>query len=597
MAFCRIIKEAKHYGETISLLHVLILSFVFTLISVLAQHGGTLLIETEVRLPFYLSDTPLLNKIFDSQVIEGDRFRARELSYVLDFIDSKFIEWSIENGFPHLLSLTHYLFSIITGCLLWLFCMKELKLGPLTGMGLLVLFWTSPSVFCGGVYFRAAKIAVALLAAVLFYVLYRAAVVSAEKTDSGMSKKLLLVYCAAVFLITFLDEQGLFFAFSVILFLSIWGLFFRKRIIYIMLFTGVAGVLLHMLYRYIIAPQLILMINGYRPSFDYQSLSVQAFINNMGYYLSAGFYLYLEVFRFLTGSPPRTAAIVILLLLVSASAYYLYARLGSMTDKDKKFFVRAFMALFTVNVLLIVMNALMFSRHPLLVLPDVTRIYYLLPVNAVLVMTLAVGAANFQKQNASKRVFSVLICLAVAGNMAALPGHRDIIVNGYNKYLIQSSSGILNVLKNIDALDTVRDPVIRQNLVFKFFKSRNDNPPEGLDKYHEKGIYYAERGQYRKAVEHFSMAIIQHPDNIQYRLSRAYIFFKLCNYQQAVDDLSEVISRKPDYAEAYSNRGIAYINQGDRERGCRDAQKACALGSCTLLEKTKKQGICGSLTR
>jgi len=35
---------------------------------------------------------------------------------------------------------------------------------------------------------------------------------------------------------------------------------------------------------------------------------------------------------------------------------------------------------------------------------------------------------------------------------------------------------------------------------------------------------------------------------------------------------------------AYSNRGDAYLNQGDKESGCRDAQKACELGNCKLLE-------------
>ncbi len=594
MALSKFINAANRYSGKISLFHVVILSCLLAAISVAAQHGGSVNIETEVRLPFYLSDIPLLNKIFDSQIIEGDRFRARELSYVLDYIDSKFIECGIENGFPHFLSLMHYLLSIMTGCLLWLFCVKELKLGPLTGIGLLVLFWTSPSVFGGGGYFRAAKIAVAFLAAVLFYVIYRAAVISAEKPDSGISKKLWLAYCAAVFLITFLDEQGLFFAFSVILFLFIWGLVFRKREIYIMLVTGIAGVVLHMLYRYIIAPHLILMINGYWPNFDYQALSVQAFFNQMGYYLSAGLYLYLEVFRFLTGNAPRPAAIGILLLLVFASAYYLYARSGLMTDKDKKFFIWVFIELFIVNILLILMNALMFLRHPLLVLPDVSQVYYLLPTNVVMAMMLGVLGGNFQKQHTSRRAFSVLICLAIAGNIAALPGHRNVIMSGYNKHLIQSSSDMLNVLKNIDSLDKVGSPSITQNLVFKFFKSRKEKHPDGHEGYHEKGIYYAEHGQYRNAIDNFSMAVIQEPGNIRFRLSRAFLFFKLGDYQQAINDLNEVILRKPDYAEAYNNRGFAYLNQGNRDFGCADAQKACALGNCSLMEKTKRQGICGS---
>jgi tetratricopeptide (TPR) repeat protein len=595
MALSKFIKEAKLYSGKISLFHIIILSCFFALISIINQHGGTLHMETEVRLPFYLSDIPLVNKLFDSQIIEVDRFRARELSYVLDFIDSKFIELGIENGFPHFLSLTHYLFSIATGCLLWLFCVKELNLKPLTGIGLLMLFWTSPSIFLGGSYFRAAKIGVALLSVILFYVIYKAAVISEKKTDSEISKKLWLVYGAAVFLITFLDEQGLYFAFAVVVFLSIWGLIYRNRNIVIMLLTGIAGVFLHVLYRYILAPQLTFILNGYRPSFDYQTLSIQTFIKNMDYYISAGFFLYLETFRFLIGTPPRIAAIGFLLLFIIVPACHLYTRPG-LPDDNKKFFRLAFVELLMLNFLLIIMNALMFFRNPLIVWPNITRTYYFLPMNVVFAMTLAVLADIFQKSNIKKWLVSIMICLAIIGNIAALPKHNDIIRQGQESS-IGRSSDLLDALKNIDTLDNVKDPVVRQNLVFKFFKSQKDIPPGGSDEYHKKGIYDAERGRYRQAVDSFSKAIIQNPDNIQFRLSRAYICFKLGNYQQSIDDLNEVILRKPDYTEAYSNRGIAYINQGNKETGCRDAQKACALGNCSLLEKTKSQGICVSATR
>jgi hypothetical protein len=47
---------------------------------------------------------------------------------------------------------------------------------------------------------------------------------------------------------------------------------------------------------------------------------------------------------------------------------------------------------------------------------------------------------------------------------------------------------------------------------------------------------------------------------------------------------------KPDYADAYDNRGTLYLNQGNNELGCRDGKKACALGDCKLLKIAK--GYC-----
>jgi hypothetical protein len=49
---------------------------------------------------------------------------------------------------------------------------------------------------------------------------------------------------------------------------------------------------------------------------------------------------------------------------------------------------------------------------------------------------------------------------------------------------------------------------------------------------------------------------------------------------------------KPNDAEAYNNRGIAYFMQSNNELGCRDAQKVCAWGNCRLLELAKGQGRC-----
>ena len=66
----------------------------------------------------------------------------------------------------------------------------------------------------------------------------------------------------------------------------------------------------------------------------------------------------------------------------------------------------------------------------------------------------------------------------------------------------------------------------------------------------------------------------------------------LGQYQRAIEDFDKAIRLQPDLAEAYYNRGIAYLLQGKSNLGCRDAQKACALGDCQLLEGAKREGSC-----
>ena len=47
----------------------------------------------------------------------------------------------------------------------------------------------------------------------------------------------------------------------------------------------------------------------------------------------------------------------------------------------------------------------------------------------------------------------------------------------------------------------------------------------------------------------------------------------------------------PDYALSYYNRAAVYLNQGQRRQAARDAQTACSLGDCTILDLQEKRVI------
>jgi hypothetical protein len=46
------------------------------------------------------------------------------------------------------------------------------------------------------------------------------------------------------------------------------------------------------------------------------------------------------------------------------------------------------------------------------------------------------------------------------------------------------------------------------------------------------------------------------------------------------------------HANFYYNRGATYLLQGNNKLGCRDVQKACALGNFEVLEFAKSKGCC-----
>ena len=82
------------------------------------------------------------------------------------------------------------------------------------------------------------------------------------------------------------------------------------------------------------------------------------------------------------------------------------------------------------------------------------------------------------------------------------------------------------------------------------------------------------------------------PDYADAYNNRGGAYFKLGQYQSAVKDFSEAIRLKPDYADAYNNRGGAYFNLGNQKPGCYDAQKACKMGNCIALLWAKKRNYC-----
>ncbi len=116
--------------------------------------------------------------------------------------------------------------------------------------------------------------------------------------------------------------------------------------------------------------------------------------------------------------------------------------------------------------------------------------------------------------------------------------------------------------------------------------------PDNALAYYNRGAVYSKLGQTQRAIENYNEAIRLEPDYVSAYNNRGLAYTDLGQYQRAIEDCNEAIRLKPDHASAYNNRGVAYLIQGNKKMGCRDAQKACALGICKLLEFAKGEGLC-----
>jgi len=280
--------------------------------------------------------------------------------------------------------------------------------------------------------------------------------ISKKKLIFKFQKKMWILYSTSIFTITFLDEQGLFFAIVAIIFLSIYGIVIRHRNIYLMIVIGVASILFHLLYRYSIAPHLTFVLNGYWPGFDYQRLPIESFIKDIDSYLLSGLFLYVETLRFLIGNPSLALGYGLLVIFVLFPAVYLYTS-PELSPRYKKYFTLAFVGLLITNLFLVIlMNALMVLRHPFLISESgLTRSYYWLPTNVLLAMTLAILTGIFCRSRLARRLIFVFMCVAVIGNTLALPKHSSFL---RSQSFEEECKSLLNILTNMDSSNDSCNP-------------------------------------------------------------------------------------------------------------------------------------------
>ena len=112
------------------------------------------------------------------------------------------------------------------------------------------------------------------------------------------------------------------------------------------------------------------------------------------------------------------------------------------------------------------------------------------------------------------------------------------------------------------------------------------------DIYFNRGNAYFRLGKYQLALDDYNQSISMNPHFANAYNNRGFVYFKFDLYQQAFDDYSKAIALEPDNADAYNNRAFVYLNMGNSISGCKDARKACELGSCATLQSVAGKGLC-----
>lgn len=95
--------------------------------------------------------------------------------------------------------------------------------------------------------------------------------------------------------------------------------------------------------------------------------------------------------------------------------------------------------------------------------------------------------------------------------------------------------------------------------------------------YYEKGNEYYEQGDYDKAIENYSMAIILNPNFLECYFNRALCYYNKKNYNKAIEDYSRAAEIDPENPMIYNNRGDAYYRKQEFDSAIADYDKAISL--------------------
>ena len=85
------------------------------------------------------------------------------------------------------------------------------------------------------------------------------------------------------------------------------------------------------------------------------------------------------------------------------------------------------------------------------------------------------------------------------------------------------------------------------------------------------------RKEYEKSIEYYTKAIDLKPNFLEAYNNRGNAYCEMDEFDLAIDDFNEVVVIKPDYAEAYNNRGTAYKNKGNYDCAIMDYNTAIKL--------------------
>ena len=362
--------------------------------------------EANCFIMHYNSGQPLAKMIFDPLRTDWANYQARELSYVLDYFDARFIAECIKSNHAHFYSLSAIVLLIASAALIH----KKLKtLYPDAHPVMLLvppLFYVCSFMNEIG-FFRSAKPTVSFLLIGIFFT-FAGILKAPEKYQSFLS---LLAGSAALLIIPGFDRIGFFIAAVVAAAgASLMMLFSLKRFsgnaeyvkkvkkpLMILSLSALASVIISLIYNFHIAPKIVMALNNYHVAFNYQTFKTEprAFVDGMLFILTN----FGGLFQPAGDIIAVVSGITVLMIMILAAKRIC-------ENPQKILIMLALGGIFAVSV---ICSAMMIARHPVIL--DLPHGAYFQVFGTAFIGIFAI----ILLESADKTFKKILLVLAAAG--------------------------------------------------------------------------------------------------------------------------------------------------------------------------------------
>ncbi len=406
--------------------------------------------EARIFIPYHLSHSSLMVKVFDNRVLDYGMYQGRELSYAFDHLDILCIDWCIGHYIPHFFSIVHYVSWALILVILWQLFTKHFRLEKTISLLLMILFSSTPFMMLNGYYYRTAKITMTLFMVASAYLIIVKPI--------RYWKSLLFLF---LILCPLCDRQGFFFIGILIPIISLWMILFgytRERLSVVVIAT--LATIINCIYTRILCPEITKYIWGYNSNFTYQDTGVIYFLNTPLTCIAEGFYVLMGSITRLCGGITIQQSYLFLVILFFVLLYLKQSKSIGM--------------LLLGGASITLLNAFIWAAGSGFTIVDYRCCYYWISQTAVIAIFF--GFIISQRNNKSVKqtiILTLLLLFCILGNIDRLDEYNSIVRAGFARgddY--ERTPYLISALRWMD--DSSFHPLKRERTdpMYLFFKKR-----------------------------------------------------------------------------------------------------------------------------